>query len=312
MSNENDTQTVDEFAKSLLGNSDEQPEQTDSDEALAEDDETDEAVKPDEDLDEGDEEQPAKADSSDFIEYEEQGQKLQVPKKEALEAWKKRDSADRDYTQKMQQLSEFRATEERRLAFEAEFMGRAADDISEVKQFTKIISDYEALPWRQLAESDPQLYTQRLAELNDYRQRKAGAENAFRTKYAQYTDEKVRQRQAITNDVINYVRGRDAGFTHERFNEMVENARKSGVNMVTIDQIDDKHFLDHWNTLHKKARAYDDLVKQKTVVQKKVAAAPNPVSAPKAQAATQKEQHQKLLASKKMNARDFARMLAQT
>jgi hypothetical protein len=308
MDDDNGAMSADDFANSLKSDIAEQPEKDSEDST-----EGDEVEENEEDDSSEEEEQPEqKADSAEFLELEEQGQKVKIPKAEALEAWKQRDNMNRDYTQKMQQLSEYRQSESRRLSAEAEFTAAVVDDISSFKQLSATEKQYEAINWQQLVQDDPQLYTQRLAELTELRQRKAGAEQLLNGKRQQFDAYRSQQRAALTQEIFSHIATSDKTFDSKRWQGMVANAVENGVSPALIDNMDDKGLVAYWNTLYKKASAFDELVKNKPMAQKQIQSAPTRVAQPKAQTTQRGEQMAKALSSRKMNARDFASMLSKT
>ena len=298
-------ETAADLAKLLSGSKDDQPG--------AESD-SEQSEEPEEGAEETPvAEQPA-ADSVDELEWDEDGQKVKAPKAELIKAYRDREGMMRDYTQKTQAIAEERRSGQQAVMQEFEFLERFADDVSTAKSLAQQVKAYEALPWQQLSQEDPQTYAVRLAELNVLTNRAKAADDDIKNKRMGFAQWKQGQVVETANrafaEVWDHMKKVDTKFNRERLVTMMEAAKNYGFDPQELNAITDKRLVHMWSDLQSKAAAYDEIVKKQPHVQQRIQSAPTKVNKPAGQPTTRQEQIIKRASNGPINKNDFASLLS--
>lgn len=299
--------STDDFAKLLSGSSNDQAETQSDDDGDEEEAGTDQAETQSESPDD----QP-EGESDEELEFEQGGQKVKAKKADVIKAWQDREAMQRDYTQKTQRLAEVGRQAQEAAKLEFNFVNQYASEVAQVVQITDQVRTYEQIPWQQLAQQDPQLYATRLTELTALRQNSERAVNDLKEKRAGYGQYQQAQADQAYKEVWDHMKTVDKTFSRERLVTMIDSAATQyGFNPEELVHIQDKRLVHMWSDLHRKAAAYDEIVKKSPQTAKQLAATPGKVNRPAGKPSTRQEQLIKNLQSgREIRKDDFAAMLA--
>jgi hypothetical protein len=309
MSAELDTNTPEQTVEDLAAFLDDPSEQPEKDSRDEEDDELDQSEGASEDEREEDGEQSAK--DSLEVEIEDNGQKVKVKQEELIEAYKTRESMQRDYTQKTQALAVTARQQNELNSQTVAFINTFTSDIAAAVSLNGQLQQYNSLNWQQLSQEDPQLYTMRLAELNDLRARAGQAAQNVQQKRGAYEQHQQNLTEQSYVQVWDHMSKADKTFNRDRLVSMIDVAKKYGFSQEEASAISDPRTVHMWSDLHKKAAAYDELVKTKPQVQKRIAEAPTKINRPTSQLPSKQDQLIKRVSKGgSLSVKDFAGLLS--
>lgn len=298
-----------DFAKLLSGAEQDQPV-AESEAASSEDDIQDETDQPDEES-ESPEDQAA-AQSDEELEFEQDGQKVKAKKTELIKAFVDRESMQRDYTQKTQRLAEeYRAAQDT-ARMEFQFVNQFAGEVSQMMQLSSQVQAYERLDWQSLAREDPQMYAARLAEFTEIKQQARDAATNVAQKRSAYMQMPLQQATQSQAEVWDHMGKVDKTFNKDRLVKMFEDAREFGFDPRELNAITDKRLVHMWSALHKKAAAYDEIVKKQPQMQQRLASVPTKVNRATGKPASRQEQLMNRVQKGNIGRNDFAMLLAST
>lgn len=310
--------TAEQLASEMTAAEEQPVGATDSSETQPADQPEPEAVEQPEDTsDSGDQaEQPEETESAEqFWELDDgNGGKVKVTAEDALAAWKQKEAANRDYTQKTQNLAREKEAAQQRIATEMQFAEAFQDDIAQAKQLDAIVKSYEQLDWNQLRNSPDQVaYNARLSEYNNYRYQRDQAKVTLDQKRGAFSEYLQTQLNEMRAEVWNHMKSVDQSFNSTSLAEMFKAAEKYG---YTVDELNrnvaDKRLVHMWHDLYSKAKKYDDLQKKVPNAQNKLKQIPGKVNKPSGPTPTLVEQSvKKLNQGRSFSPREFAEIETQ-
>lgn len=248
--------------------------------------------------------------SDDELEFEQDGQKVKAKKADVIKAYQDREAMQRDYTQKTQRAAEESRQSQELARAEFEFVNRFAVDVSKVVTLSEQVKQYEQIPWQQLAQQDPQLYAVRLSELTELRHQTTRAATELQQKKQGFEQYQAQTQAHRFTEVWDHMGKVDKAFGKERLNTMFKDSEKYGFRPEELNNISDKRLVHMWSDLHKKAAAYDEIVKKQPQTQKQIAATPSRVNKAPVKPSSRQEQIIKTVAKGPISTRDFASLLS--
>lgn len=271
--------SINSFADMMSGDGDnEQTEESDSQNDETEQENSEEADQQEEVAEEGDEseegqeEQPEKDSPEALIELDIGGEKVKLSKDEIKNGYLRQ----QDYTQKAQNLAREKQEAYTHFAQQAEQVQQFSNEIGQLTNIDRTLSDYERVDWQALRESDPLSYSTHLAEYNDLRARRGDVVNAIGAKQQQFAQMQTQQFQQQTQEAAAYLAAKIPGFGKEHLNQMKEFGVAHGFSPEELANVADKRSLEVlW-----KASEYDKLQKTTKQAVKAVAALPTKANKP--------------------------------
>lgn len=239
--------------------------------------ETEEVAEDSDEETEAEEVEPEAAVEPEFLELTVNGEQVRKTKAETVELAQK----GLDYTQKTQQLAEERRNAQAELNAKAQVLQlreQVFDKAAEAKSLEAQLSQYNAVDWNALVDSDPvqamkldrqyrdlqTKYQQIVNEINHTQQQVQANQQRLNGEFLE------REKQSLIKSIPEWS---DKAKASAERDEIKDALRKVGYSEQDIDSLTDHRHV----VIARKAMLYDKLISKKPEVQKRVADAPKPV-----------------------------------